>query len=78
MMAASLKEIEWNDITQAIPAFFGAVFMAYSYSISYGIAAGFISYCLVMTCKKRAKEVHPIVWTVAGLFVIDFALQAVL
>lgn len=78
MMAASLKEIEWNDITQAIPAFFGAVFMAYSYSISYGIAAGFISYCLVMTCKKRAKEVHPIVWTVAGLFVLDFALQAVL
>ncbi len=78
MMAASLKEIEWGDITQAIPALFGAVFMAYSYSISYGIATGFISYCIVMTCKKRAREIHPIVWIVSALFILDFALQAVL
>lgn len=78
MMAASLKEVNWNEITEAIPAFFAAVFMAFSYSISYGIATGFIAYCLVMACKKKANKVHPIVWVVAVLFVIDFALQAVL
>ncbi len=44
MMASSLKEIEWSDISEAIPAFFAAVFMALAYSISYGIAAGFITY----------------------------------
>ncbi|KAB7788964.1 NCS2 family permease [Bifidobacterium leontopitheci] len=78
MMAASLKEIAWNDITEAIPAFFAAVFMALAYSISYGIAAGFITYCIVKTCKKEAKQVHPIIWIVAGLFILNFILLAVL
>lgn len=78
MMASSLKEIAWDDISEAIPAFFAAVFMAFSYSISYGIAAGFIMYCLVMTCKKRAKEVHPMLWIVSLLFLLDFVANAVL
>ncbi|WP_421780947.1 NCS2 family permease [Gardnerella sp. DNF01195] len=78
MMASSLKEIAWDDISEAIPAFFAAVFMAFSYNISYGIAAGFIMYCLVMTCKKRAKEVHPMLWIVSLLFLLDFVANAVL
>lgn len=78
MMASSLKEIEWSDIEEAIPAFFAAVFMAFSYSISYGIAGGFIMYCVVMTCKKKANKVHPVIWVVAGLFVLDFILMAFL
>lgn len=78
MMASSLKEIAWDDISEAIPAFFAAVFMAFSYSISYGIAAGFIMYCLVMTCKKRAKDVHPMLWVVSLLFILDFVANAVL
>ena len=78
MMAASLKEIDWADITVAIPAFFAAVFMAFSYSISYGIAGGFIMYCIVMTCKKKANKVHPIIWIVALLFIVDFVLMAFL
>lgn len=78
MMASSLKEIDWSDIAEAIPAFFAAVFMAFSYSISYGIAGGFITYCIVMTCKGKAKQVHPVIWTVAVLFILDFVLQAVL
>lgn len=78
MMASSLKEVAWDDISEAIPAFFAAVFMAFSYSISYGIAAGFIMYCLVMTCKKRAKDVHPMLWIVSLLFILDFVANAVL
>ena len=35
--------------------------MAFSYSISYGIAGGFITYCLIKTCKGKAKEVHPVI-----------------
>ena len=78
MMASSLKEIEWGDISEAIPAFFASVFMAFSYSISYGIAGGFITYCIVMTCKKKAKEVHPVIWVVAILFILDFIVTAIL
>ncbi len=53
--------------------------MAFSYSISYGIAGGFIMYCIVKTCKgETAKEVHPIIWTVAALFRLDFVCMAIL
>ena len=78
MMAASLKEIDWSDISEAIPAFFAAVFMAFAYSISYGIAGGFITYCIVKVCKREAKDVHPIIWIVSALFVLNFILLAVL
>ena len=78
MMASSLKEIEWGDISEAIPAFFASVFMAFSYSISYGIAGGFITYCIIKTCKKQAKDVHPVIWVVAVLFILDFVVTAIL
>ena len=78
MMASSLKEIDWSDISEAVPAFFASVFMAFSYSISYGIAGGFITYCIVKTCKKQAKDVHPVIWVVAVLFILDFIITAVL
>ena len=78
MMASSLKEIKWGDISEAIPAFFASVFMAFAYSISYGIAAGFITYCIVKVCKKEAKDVHPIIWIVSVLFILNFILLAVL
>ena len=78
MMASSLREIDWTDIAVAIPAFFAAVFMAFSYSISYGIAGGFIMYCVVKTCQRKAKEVSPVIWVVAALFIIDFVVQALL
>ncbi len=77
MMMSAFAEIEWDDLTVAIPAFFTSIFMAFAYSISYGIAAGFITYCIVKVCKKEAKSVHPIIWVVAILFVVDLALQAI-
>ena len=45
--------------------------MALCYSISYGIATGFITYCIVKVCKGEAKKVHPILWVVTALFVFE-------
>ena len=42
------------------------------------IAGGFITYCIVKTCKKQAKDVHPVIWVVAVLFILDFIITAVL
>lgn len=78
MMMSSLKEINWEDISEAIPAFFAAVFMAFSYSISYGIAAGFITYVIVKLCKREGKKISPILAVVALLFILDFILKAVM
>lgn len=78
MMAGSLKEVVWDNLEDAIPAFFAAVFMALSYSISYGIAAGFIFYCIVKTVKGKAKAIHPMLWIVSILFILDFIATALL
>ena len=78
MMVSSFRDIEWNNLDEAIPAFFAGIFMALCYSISYGIAAGFIFYCIVKVCKGKAKEVHPILWVCTGLFILNFVLLALL
>ena len=78
MMISSFKEIDWSDFNEAVPAFFAGVFMALCYSISYGIAAGFIFYCITKICKKQAKEIHPILWVVTALFILNFVLLAII
>ena len=78
MMLSAFKEIEWDDLNEAIPAFFAGVFMALCYSISYGIAAGFIFYCIVKIFRGEAKEVHPILWVASVLFILNFVLLAII
>ena len=78
MMTSSFKEINWEDLSEAIPAFFAGFVMALCYSISYGIATGFIFYCIVKICKKQTKEIHPILWVCTFLFVLNFVLLALL
>ena len=75
-MVSSFKDIDWSDLSEAIPAFFAGIFMALCYSISYGIATGFITYCIVKLCKKEAKDIHPIIIGVSFLFILNFFLQA--
>ncbi|MDD4080507.1 MAG: NCS2 family permease [Eubacteriales bacterium] len=78
MMLASFKEINWTELEDAVPAFFAGIFMALCYSISYGIAFGFIFYCIVKTVRGKAREVHPILWVSTLLFVLNFVLLALL
>nr|WP_153495787.1 NCS2 family permease [Lactococcus hircilactis] len=78
MMLSSFKEINWSDLSEAIPAFFTSVFMGFAYSISYGIAAGFITYIITKLVNGKPKEIKPVVWVVAILFVINFAVLAIL
>ncbi len=76
MMLSAFKEIDWDDLTEAIPAFFAGIFMGLCYSISYGIAFGFIAYIVVKCCTHKAKEVHPIIWVSSILFILNFILLA--
>ncbi|HHV71339.1 MAG TPA: NCS2 family permease [Clostridia bacterium] len=78
MMLSSFKEIDWDDLDVAIPAFFAGVFMAFCYSISYGIAASFIFYCIVKICKGELKEVHPILVISTLLFILNFVILALI
>lgn len=76
LMVSSFADIEWSDFSVAVPAFFTSVFMGLAYSISNGIAAGFITYGLVKIVKGEAKEVHPILWISMGLFILNFIVMA--
>lgn len=78
MMLSSFAEIKWTDFEEAVPAFFATVFMGFCYSISYGMAAGFIFYCIVKTVRGKAKEVHPILWVSTALFLLNFIILAIL
>ncbi len=78
MMLSSFREIKWDDFSEAVPAFFAGIFMALCYSISYGIAAGFIFYCIIKIVKKQAKEIHPILWVATALFILNFVILAIL
>ncbi len=76
MMLSSFTEINWGDFEEAVPAFFAAIFMGLCYSISYGIAAGFIFYCIVKVVKGEAKDVHPVLWVSSFLFILNFIILA--
>jgi len=76
LMAESFKGIRWDDVGEAIPSFFTVVIMTFAYNISYGIAAGFIFYCIVKICKKEIKEIHPILCGATLVFILYFVLMA--
>jgi AGZA family xanthine/uracil permease-like MFS transporter len=76
MMLSSFTEIKWDDLEEAIPAFFAGIFMALCYSISYGIATGFMFYLLVKLCTGKIKEVHPILIVATSLFILNFIILA--
>lgn len=78
MMMASFKDINWIDLEEAVPAFFASIFMGLCYSISYGIAAGFIFFAIIKVVKGKAKEVSPILWIVNLLFILNFIILAIL
>jgi len=76
LMADSFVGIKWGEIEEAIPAFLTVLIMAFAYNISYGIAAGFIFYCLAKIVKGKAKEVHPVIYGSSLLFVVYFVVMA--
>ena len=72
LMASSLIEVKWDDLTEATPAFITTAMMPFTYSITEGIAFGFISYCVMKACTGRFKEINPSVAVVSILFLIKF------
>ncbi|MEK4700296.1 NCS2 family permease [Solibacillus sp. FSL R7-0668] len=71
LMIGVVKNMKWDDIEDAFPAFLVILTMPLTSSISTGIALGFISYPLVMIFKGRARDVHPLVYIFACLFVLQ-------
>ncbi|MCD4699944.1 MAG: NCS2 family permease, partial [Phycisphaerae bacterium] len=73
MMMRAMREVDFDDITEALPGFLAMVTMPFAYSISAGIAIGFVSYAFGKLVTGRAKECPIIVYVFAVLFVIQYA-----
>lgn len=74
LMMSSIKYVEFEDISEGIPAFLTITLMPFAYSIATGIAAGLIAYPVLKICSGKAKEVHPIAYVLAILFILRFAI----
>lgn len=77
LMAEAFGQINWKDIEDAIPAFLIVTVMTFAYNISYGIAAGFIVHCIIKLFRGKGKEVHPILYGAAVLFLVNFVFLAI-
>uniref|UniRef100_UPI004026CCC6 NCS2 family permease n=1 Tax=Candidatus Cryptobacteroides bacterium TaxID=3085639 RepID=UPI004026CCC6 len=75
MMAAPVKEIDWEDYSEAIPAFVTMLLMPLAYSISDGIMLGMISYVVINALTGKFKKVSVTMWILAVLFVLRYILM---
>jgi AGZA family xanthine/uracil permease-like MFS transporter len=71
-MMTQISGIDWSDYGIAIPAFLTIILMPFTYNISVGIGAGFITHVVIRSIQGRRKEVHPLLLLVAALFIIFF------
>lgn len=74
LMMGAVTKINFDDFSEALPAFFAIAFMPFSYSIANGIAAAVIFYPIVKIATGKHKEVHPIIYILAILFIFRFAM----
>lgn len=72
LMMQQIVRIDWTDVEMAIPVFMTVVMMPFSYSITNGIGAGFITYVVIKLLRGKWRDVHPLMFLTAALFVVYF------
>lgn len=77
LMMQQVTGIDWTDLEIAIPAFLTIVIMPFTYSIAAGIGAGFVAYVVLKIARGKAGSIHPLLWLVAGLFVLYFGIDPI-
>ena len=75
LMMQQVKAIDWDDLEIALPAFLTIVLMPFTYSITAGIGAGFVTYVFIKLVRGKARVIHPLLWVIAALFVVYFAID---
>ncbi|MFF0162394.1 NCS2 family permease [Streptomyces sp. NPDC005263] len=77
LMMTQVKNIDWDRYEIAVPAFLTIAVMPFTYSITNGIGAGFLSYVVLKTVLGKAKDVHWLLWGTAALFLVYFAIDPI-
>ncbi len=72
LMLRELTHLNWDDVTEVIPACVTALLMPFTYSIANGVSFGFIAYAALKLFTGRARDVKPITWVIAAVFLFKF------
>jgi AGZA family xanthine/uracil permease-like MFS transporter len=73
LMATLIKDIDFTDVEEGLPALFGVILMPITFSITVGIGAAFISYVLIKVVRGKIADIHPLMWVTAIAFAVYFA-----
>lgn len=73
LMLSNIRDVNFEDMSEALPAFCTIIFMPFTYSIANGVALGLITYCLVKLLVGRRQEVKVLTFTIAFVFIIRYA-----
>ena len=76
LMTTIVREIPWNELEEGFPALLTLAVMPFTYSITNGIGAGFVTYCFIKLVRGKGADVHPMMYVAAAAFVVYFALPA--
>lgn len=76
LMSRAITRLPWDDPAEALPAFLAAVGIPLTYSIADGLALGFVSYPIVMLLSGRGRQVRPLAYLLAALFVLRYVFLA--
>jgi adenine/guanine/hypoxanthine permease len=74
LMLRDLVDVDWSDTTESVPAAITALVIPFTYSIAHGIAFGFITYAGLKLLTGQARQVKPVVWIIAIVFLIKYSL----
>jgi AGZA family xanthine/uracil permease-like MFS transporter len=72
LMVSLVKDIDFSDVEEGLPALLGLILMPLTFSITVGIGAAFITHVVIKVVRGKITEIHPLLWAVAVAFVIYF------
>jgi adenine/guanine/hypoxanthine permease len=75
LMISQIRHLEWDDLSLVIPAFLTIALMPFTYSITNGIGAGVITFVLLRLAVGRRRDIHPLMWVIAAMFLVYFLLE---
>ena len=75
LMISQVRHLTWDDLSLVIPAFLAMALMPFTFSITNGIGAGVISFVLLRLAVGRRRDIHPLMWVIAAMFLVYFALE---
>ena len=73
LMLSNIKEVDFSEMSNALPAFCTVVFMPFTYSIANGVAVGLITYCFMKLFTGKAREIKALTWIISIIFILRYA-----